>query len=224
MDFRLLPAFAALLLYTAGLQLPIEKQFGSIKGIVLDAKGNPIPGAKVYDEPIDSVRTGKDHFVETDDSGRFFLTAVPTGKTMVIATKTDLGYPDARFALFSGNEILPTVEVQADHTASDVVVKLLAKGGVLKGKIVDSHSGLPVPISRITLSRIDHPQWLLETNPARDGTFEFVIPAKPMHFEVSAPGYKSWVYEQSAHSRGHAPLMLAPEAKQEIDVYLEPAK
>ncbi len=217
-------AMVGLLLCFNGPQLPPDRQVGAIKGIVLDGQSNPIPGAKVYDEPMGSARIGKDHFVETDQSGRFYLTDVPIGKTMVIATKTDLGYPDARFALFSGNEILPTVEVKAGQTTSDVMVKLLAKGGLLKGKIVDFRSGLPVAMSRITLSRVDHPEWPMETNPARDGTFEFVIPSKPMHFEVTAPGYKTWTYEQSTLSKGHAPLTVRPEVTEEINVNLEPTK
>jgi hypothetical protein len=224
MYLKLMPAAVGLLLFISGTQLPPDRQVGSIKGIVLDEKNNAIPGARVYDEPIDSARIGKDHFVETDQSGRFYLTDVPIGRTMVIATNTDLGYPDARFALFSGNEVLPTVEVKAGQITSDVVVKLLAKGGVLKGKILDSLSGLPVRTTRITLSRVDHPEWPMETNPARDGTFKFVIPARPMHFEVRAPGYKTWTYGESALSKGHSPLAIAPGATQEIDIYLERVK
>jgi hypothetical protein len=221
MDLKVILATVGLLLCT---QLLPDRQVGAIKGIVLDERSNPIPGAKVYDEPIDSARIGKDHFVETDQSGRFYLTDVPIGKTMVIATKTDLGYPDARFALFSGNEMLPTVEVKAGQITSDVVVKLLAKGGLLKGKIVDSHSRLPVAMSRITLSRVDHPEWPMETNPARDGTFEFVIPSKPMHFEVKAQGYRTWTYEGSPLSKSHAPLTISPEAKLDISIDLERIK
>lgn len=197
---------------------------GAIRGIVVDASGVGIAGAKVYDEPLDSVRVGKEHFVTTDADGRFVLHDVPVGKTMVIATKVEAGYPDARFAVYSGNEILPTVEVRADDITSNVVVKLLAKGGLLRGRIIDSHSMLPVSKSRITLSRVDHPEWSLETDPENDGTFEFVIPSRPMHFQVAAEGFRTWTFEASGLSKDHASLTVGTEEKRDINVYLEPVK
>jgi len=205
-------------------QPPSRGNFGAIKGIVVDANGVGIAGAKVYDEPVDSVRVGKDHFVTTDTGGRFVLRDVPVGKAMVIATNIEGGYPDARFAVYSGNEILPTVEVRADEITSNVVVKLLAKGGLLRGRIVDSHSMLPVSKSRITLSRVDRPEWFLETDPENDGSFEFVIPSRPMHFQVAAEGFRTWTYEASGLSENHASLTVGPEEKRNVDVYLEPAK
>jgi hypothetical protein len=143
---------------------------------------------------------------------------------MVIATKVEAGYPDARFAVYSGNEILPTVEVRADDITSNVVVKLLAKGGLLRGRIIDSHSMLPVSKSRITLSRVDHPEWSLETDPENDGTFEFVIPSRPMHFQVAAEGFRTWTFEASGLSKDHASLTVGTEEKRDINVYLEPVK
>jgi hypothetical protein len=212
-------------LLTAGqTQLPVSGNLGSIKGKVVDANGVGIAGAKVYDEPLDAVRIGKDHFVTTDSDGRFVLSDVPPGKTMVIATKPEAGYPDARFALYSGNEVLPTVDVHADQTTSEVVVKLLAKGALVRGKIVDSHSMLPVSKARITLSRVDHPQWSLETDPEDDGTFEFLIPSRPIRFQVTAEGFRTWTYEASSLSKNHAPLTLGPQEKRNLDVYLERIK
>ena len=205
-------------------QSPTATSFGAVKGIVVDAHGVGIPDAKVYDEPMGSVRNGKDHFVVTDRDGRFLLQDVPVGKTMVIATKTEAGYPDARFALYSGNEILPIVEVTADTVASDVVVKLLAKGGVLRGRILDSRSKLPVPKARITLSGVDHPEWSLETDPEIDGSFEFIIPARPMHLKVDAEGFRNWTYEGSGLSTNHSPLLIGQEEKRNIEVYLESVK
>ena len=205
-------------------QAPTTTGFGAVKGVVLDAHGSEISGAKVYDEPIDAVRVGKDHFVETDQDGRFLLQDVPAGKTMIIATKLEDGYPDARFAVYSGNEVLPTVEVQAGQMASNVVVKLLAKGGTLRGRIIDSRSKLPILNARITLSRVDHPNWLLETDPENDGSFEFLIPARPMHLKVTARGFKDWTYETSGLSTNHAPFLIGQEETRNLDVYLEPFK
>jgi Carboxypeptidase regulatory-like domain len=207
------------LLAVCQIQPPFSGGVGSIKGIVLDSRGAGIPDAKVYDEPMNSVRIGKDHFVSTDSDGRFVLTDVPEGKAMVIATKTDAGYPDARFALYAGNEVLPIVDVRANQVTSDVVVKLLAKGGQIRGQIVDTQTKRPVPKARITLSRVDHPEWFLETDPESDGTFQFVIPNRAMHFRVQADGYKTWAYE--AQSKNREPLKLAPEETLSLDINLE---
>jgi hypothetical protein len=169
-------------------------RYGSIEGVVVDGSGAPIRGAKVFDEPLDSVRIGKDHFTRTDENGHFLLKDVPAGKTMVIATKLEDGYPDARYAVYSGDAVLPTVYVRSGETARNVLVKLLAKGGKLRGRIVEANSGVPVPRSRITLSRLDHPNWSLETDPADDGTFDFVLPTRPLRIQVTAPGFKAWTY------------------------------
>ena len=195
---------------------------GSITGEVVDATGSPIAKAKVFDEPMEGVRIGKDHFATSDENGKFLLNDVPVGKTMVIATKIEDGYPDARFAVFSSNEILPVVEVKPDQVTFGVTVKLLAKGGTLVGRVTDARKKSAVPDARITLSRLDHPSWFIETNVEKDGSFRLVIPAIPMHFSIKAPGLGDWNYEQSAFSRNHDPLTLSPGSTQEISVYLEP--
>jgi Carboxypeptidase regulatory-like domain len=207
------------LLATSQVQSSLEGDVGSVRGIVVDAHGAGIPDAKVYDEPMGSARIGKDHFVSTDSEGRFVLTDVPAGKTMVIATKTEAGYPDARFALYTSNEVLPIVEVHANQVTSEVVVKLLAKGGMIRGRIVDTQSRRPVPQARITVSRIDHPEWLLETDPENDGTFQFLIPGRAMNFRVQAEGYKTWEYE--AQSKNHEALTVGPEETRDLEIDLE---
>jgi len=158
----------ALVVSAAHLRSNPQIRFGSVEGKVVDARDMPIPGAKVYDAPMDAVRTGKDHFVVTDEGGRFLLRDVPAGKAMIIATKTEAGYPDARFAVYTSNEVLPVVEVQANQNASGVVVKLLVKGGVLRGRILRSDSKIPISRARVTLSRVDHPEWFIETDAESD--------------------------------------------------------
>jgi Carboxypeptidase regulatory-like domain len=199
-------------------------QVGSIKGEVVDAKGAPIAGANVFDEPVDSVRIGKEHFVTSNEKGQFLLGHVPVGKTMVIATKVEEGYPDARFAVFSQNETLPIVEVKPGQVASGVVVRLMSKGGTLLGKVISSSSNLAVPDARVNLSRLDHPEWFIETDVGRDGTFKFILPSTPMHFSVISPGFKKWNYEESIFSRDRTPLTLLPESTQELLIHLEPIK
>lgn len=220
MRLRIVLAGLALSLLGVVPRHPADTSLGSVRGTVLDPSGAAIPGAKVYDEPMGTVRIGKDHFTLSDEAGRFFLEDVPVGKTMVIATKTEAGYPDSRYAVYTSDEVLPVVEVQAGHTTGPVVVRLPSKGGVHTGRIIDARSQLPLPGSRITLSRGDHEGWFVETDPEANGSFAFIIPSKPFHMQVSAPGYKSWTYEQSGLSQNHAPLLIGAEVKKEIIVQL----
>src|SRR5579863_2907110 len=99
----------------SNLQRSVGDASGTVEGVVLDAHGEGISDAKVYDQPMGTARIGKDHYAITDSNGHFVLTDVPAGKTMVIATKVEAGYPDGRFALFSGNEVSPVVEVHPNQ-------------------------------------------------------------------------------------------------------------
>ncbi len=200
---------------------PNEGTTGTVTGVVIDANGTGIPDAKVYDQPMGSVRMGKDHFATTDQQGRFTLTDVSAGKTMIIATKTEAGYPDGRYAVFTGNESSPIVEVHSNQESSNVVVKLLQKGGVILGKIVDKGTNQRVAQARVILARVDHPAWSLETDPENDGTFEFVVPSVPMHITVNAEGFRTWKYEESSLSKNHAPLVVGSEKKVTLEVELE---
>jgi len=94
----------------------------------------------------------------------------------------------------------------------------------LRGKILSSDTKVAVTLARITLSRVDHPGWFIETDAETNGAFEFIVPSKPMHFQVEAQGFKTWTYARSPVSKNHLPLLLQPTDKTDIDVYLEPIR
>ena len=71
----------------------------------------------------------------------------------------------------------------------------------MRGKILSSDTRVAVTLARITLSRVDHPGWFIETDAETNGAFEFIVPSKPMHFQVEAQGFKTWTYERSPVSK-----------------------
>jgi len=43
-----------------------------------------------------------------------------------------------------------------------------------------------------------------------NGAFEFIVPSKPMHFQVEAQGFKAWTYEQRpTQVRAEPPASIA---------------
>jgi hypothetical protein len=76
----------------------------------------------------------------------------------------------------------------------------------------DPRSDPAISKARLILSRVDHPEWFIETDPETEGTFEFIFSSRPMHFSVTAPGFKTWNYEDSIFSKNRTPLTVLPES------------
>jgi hypothetical protein len=167
--------------------------FGTVQGRVIDEHGEPLPGAKVYADPVEvkDVRIGKMRFFITKDDGTFTLEQVVPGLNLICASKEEALFPDTGAAAFAVNlEMLPRVRVEQGKLTAGVTVQL-TKGGKLSGSISDSLSGQPVTDSRIHLSRIDDPRLFVSTGPDETGHFEFVVPSKPFRLQVTASGYRT---------------------------------
>jgi len=168
----------------------IPSGFGALQGRVVNELGKPLPGAKVYVEPIDAkyAPVGKLRFVSTNDEGDFVVVEVAPGGNLVCASKEEAFYPDTCAAALAADlGALPRVRVEEGKLTRGVMVQL-SKGGKLTGTILDSQSGRPLINSRIRLSRTDNPRLYVSTGPDERGRFEFVLPSKPFKVEISAPG------------------------------------
>jgi hypothetical protein len=221
--YPLYPATAVLLLILAHPRAApqnIPSGFGAIQGRVVNELGKPLPGAKVYVEPIDPkyAPVGKLRFVITNDDGNFVVGQAAPGGNFVCASKEEAFYPDTCAAALAADlGALPRVRVEEGKLTGGVTVPL-SKGGKFTGTILDSQSSLPLINSRIRLSRNDDPRLYVSEGPDERGRFEFVIPTKPFKIEISAPGYKTW------NSDNHGgTILVQPGFTKEITIRLERA-
>jgi Carboxypeptidase regulatory-like domain len=84
-----------------------------------------------------------------------------------------------------------------------IVLQVAPKLGKLEGRVYDDKTNKPVIASRITLRRIDNPDYYMETGPDEKGSFTIPLPPVPLTIEVSASGYKSWIYVNKTLPIGH---------------------
>jgi len=199
----------------------IQPGFGAVAGRVIDVKsGKPIAEAEVMAERDDAVGSGKVPHTITDSMGSFFLTDLPPGMSIIAASKEQDNYPDTDNAAFAAKlATLPKVSVQEGAVTRGIVVSL-EKGGKLVGMILDSQTREPVRGSHIRLSRADNPKLWLRTGPDLKGRFELVIPSRPFHLEVSASGYRPWVFAGSSLNHEET-LLVRPEVTKELVIELE---
>jgi hypothetical protein len=168
--------------------------YGAIQGRVVDELGKPLPGAKVYAEPVkaETAPSGKLLFVVTNENGDFTLEQVVPGENVICASKEEAFYPDTGAAALTADlGSLPRVRVEEGKLTAAVTVRV-TKGGKLRGSILDSLNNQPVKDSRIRLTRADDPRLYISTGPDEQARFEFVVPSKPFRLEVTATGYKTW--------------------------------
>lgn len=194
----------------------ISAGFGAVQGRVVNELGTPLPGARVYADPVDDAPIGKLRFVITGKEGEFILEEVAPGINVICAAKEEAFYPDTgAAALATDPAALPRVRVEEGKLTPSVTVRV-TKGGRLIGSILDSVDGKPVKDSRIHLSRGDDPRLDISTGPDEQARFEFVIPSKPFRLTVEAKGYKPW--------RMDGLLTLKPEETRTLSIRLVPVK
>ncbi|MFC2105423.1 carboxypeptidase regulatory-like domain-containing protein [Candidatus Bipolaricaulota bacterium] len=88
---------------------PVGSEAGTVQGMVLDAKGNPVPDATVQVE-------GQTATAATASDGSFTLAAVEAGSAYLYVTSPSAAYLDG--------ETLESVSVQSGLTVSDVKITL----------------------------------------------------------------------------------------------------
>src|SRR6266545_3426710 len=80
-------------------QETVKPSRGTIKGVVRELNGMPVPEAKVYAYYVDNVRK-RTADVTTDANGRFVLDNLLPGILYVRAYKDSAGFPDTFFSFF----------------------------------------------------------------------------------------------------------------------------
>jgi hypothetical protein len=187
---------AFLTLICASLLAQDSKRAGIIRGIVLDASGQPVEDASVranfmggFSGIVPSAQTGK--------SGHFVIQRLVWGRWYVTASKEQAGYPDESNAFYSGLSPITavTVDVSADIPEQIVTVFLVRKAGSIFGTIADAETGKPIePCARLQWKNVPTISWggygLLKSK------FHLLVPADTdITLVIWAWGYKPWVYK-----------------------------
>lgn len=188
---------AACLFFELDAQTPSSSagKLGAIEGKVVDSKGGPIAGARVYAAPLGGAETrpnGKLVYAVSDENGQFLLQSVGAGTNILMSGKQEEGYCDTLYAPFTENiGALPKIVVKDGETSRGIVL-VLSSCGILEAEVSEQLTGAPIPSAQIHLIREDNPDLDLRTSPDRNGKFKFVLPKIPYTIEVSAPGFKMW--------------------------------
>jgi protocatechuate 3,4-dioxygenase beta subunit len=155
----------------------------SVKGIVENSKGDPIPGAKVRQVRLNEER---EQVKTTDSSGAFDFPAMAAGELTLAVT---------------ADGFAPGVQT-IDVTNSTAPLKFqLGLAEILRGRIVDEQ-GNPVAHAFIETTRrgLDKIQWSTRTD--SDGRFQWnSAPEEPLLYSVLAEGFDR-VYSHSLTADG----------------------
>jgi hypothetical protein len=123
---------------------------------------------------------------------------MPAGTYEVYAVEKD--GPICPTYLFSSGGSPPkhvaTVSVLERQMTANVLQKP-PKSAKLIGRVVDAETKEPIVASRITLRRLDNPDYFFETGPDEKGIFIIPVPLVPVTMEVLSPTYEQWNYRRA---------------------------
>jgi hypothetical protein len=191
---------------------------GTIRGVVLDASGHPVSGAKVHPSEINIAGHRLIRYYETDGKGEFAAKHLAWGTYRVLAGKESEGYPDLPSA-FDGYGAFPVVRLQPQSPTVSVVIHLPPKSGIIASILVaDAATDRRVESAAVTLRRADNPAAAIETSAT---VRPILLPSNTdVHVEISAGGYESWPAKGSAKGEGLLHLRAGEVIK--LDVSLAP--
>jgi hypothetical protein len=200
---------------------------GAIAGRVVDSKGQPVAGAKVYADRIMSPLGLRPYFL-TDEQGNFLIKNLTPGPYIVSASKEEDDYPptDSIFHIL-GIVDTPQVSVYEQQTTSDVVISLTQRAPRLRAGVLDTISGKPINNAQINICRTDTPDNCYKTSlnlSEETGDFEFLVPPVPVIIEISSPGYETWTYSKDGGSDHSDSLKLNPGETKKLKIAMRPQK
>lgn len=202
----------------------ITPNFGAIEGRVLDARGQPVTGVKVYCMVLGHPPMGRRLSAYTDNQGEFFLDTVEPGTNEVYTAKEDEGYPDTA-SPFANPLTIPKILVREHQITRGVEVKLGPKGGKLVVRIVDATTNKPISTATMVLYAADNPANSFSSGPNKpDGEFQFLVPSVPLRIKITSPGYEDWWYTESNGSAKPGKILLSPGSVRGLSISLRPAK
>jgi hypothetical protein len=98
--------------------------------------------------------------------------------------------------------------------------------GFLVIHVVDAATKESIKKSKMTLRRLDNPEFMYMTGPydAEGANKKIPAPSIPFTIEVSAPGYEIWRYRKEGSLKQADSLQVASDETKELTVPLRPRK
>lgn len=195
---------------------------GVVRGRVVDERGRPVSGVKVYSMILDRPPRGREFSTVTDQQGLFFLGCAEPGRNAIYVAKEEENYPDTLRTPFIDNRLIPVVNVSNRQVTRDVEIRLPPKAARLTGRIVDALSQQPIEGATLTLCRVDYPYDCrsLNANQTKTG-FSQLIPPMALKIKASAPGHEDWFYGGDGSQKRAEVVLLAPQRVKNLVIALK---
>ncbi len=182
---------------------------GSVRGVVLDERGDPVAEATVF---VGTMAKGPT--TQTNKEGKFTLEGVPPGTVGLHAYKKNAGYPYDLFAFFAAPSAkLPYAEVLAGQTTAGVIIQLGERAAHISIDITDE-AGNAVDAS-VELTRPDLGAYGTYRTGAK-GRLDLMIPPVPFRMRIEARGYCTWHYGGSKWSTGSG--LITPRTGENLNI------
>ena len=203
---------------------------GTIKGVVIDEAGDPVPLANLLASDIEpkpsgvvEVQIGALPWIETDKHGQFAIHGLISGHHYkVYAKKEEAGYADPTIPTYNPkDEAQVVVASDSPRSSPDVRIQLGPKAVILHWRLKDAVTGQAIKDYTITVTRVDTDY----TFGGVEGANTVLLPADTdMNIEFEVKGYKPWYYPGQSTKEAAAPLRGAAGERRELRVLLTPEK
>ena len=191
---------------------------GHIFGHVVDQNNQPARGIGLEAEPLGVALGAVLPRATTDENGNYKLGAPWWGRYRVYAQDLQEGY--APFATPPSNPLHPAeVAISPDHPEAKFDFQLPPKGGILRFRVKDAKTGVPIHEIEVKVLLAEQPE---EPVYSSDGPADnpYLVPSnKDILMHVTLRGYREW---RESIGKGKA-LRLAPGTERTFDIALEPA-
>ncbi len=174
---------------------------GSIRGIVLDGDGKPLPDATVMAIP-ENGGLRAERRATTNAEGRFLVEGLPGGISYLQAFKESDGYPYNLFAFYltPGEKMPNKVLVAVGQTTEGAVIQMGERAGYLALTVQDEKGTQLKTGFTVTFSRPDQPGGDQGPNvdPHKGLPLDYakplMVPPVPFRVTINRDGYQPWHY------------------------------
>jgi hypothetical protein len=192
-----------------------------LSGQVIDNNGKPAGQIRLYAlaEGFDESKPNSPiPSAVSDGNGNFTIMFSRTGKYSLVADAPSQGYWSTRMPFFAvPGYVTPEVVVDPATSRIPVTIVLPPRNGVIKGKIIDVKTGLPVESVQFVLCHAANPQ-ICRASVAKSADGLFQIPAAhvPFTLRARADGFSEW---KGLQGHDTTPISVPSGSSIELNVF-----